>query len=311
MAGITIKDPAIIKHKSPFFHDGFLSMAVIGKSGCGKSRAIAAVLPGISDSIDTILIATIVKDVPLHLAIQKYFNDKGKFCVITHDPYEAREFVDMAQELGEVTEKKQGLLLVDDFNDGRSSGPYWDFVVHAFTKLRNNGWNFIIAAQQPQFLPTIVRNCTTQRMLFDCYSKTAFTTFTRDVADRVPDQGAYDTLLDYIRAVPYTYMMIREHPFEISAGKLDKFKPVMNEHNVDIPTLSEIEREMGVSGRHEIDMKSRGLQRRAGNTARQLNQSTSRMRDVTGCAGGQKEYAYSQANAAEYEDEGEEYEEDG
>jgi ABC-type dipeptide/oligopeptide/nickel transport system ATPase component len=267
MQRITIDEPPVIHHKSSVFRDGFLSMAIIGKSGCGKTRMLAEILPSISDSIDTVIIASVMAGVPLHNAIVKYFNAiPGKVAGISHSPDEMREIVDQCEELDEVNPEHQGLIIFDDFNTGKATGPYWDFTIHAFTKLRNNGWNFIIIAQQPQFIPTIVRNCTTARVLFDCYCKTALTTFTKDVADRISDRNAYDTMIDYIRACPYTYMLVQEHPFEISAGTLGKTKSVIRENSVNIPTLRELEREMHVNSRRGLDTKSREAQVNAGNT---------------------------------------------
>lgn len=271
MSRIEIPKLPTIKHSSPFFRDGFLSMTIVGKSGCGKTQMLASILPGISPSIKTVIIATVVKNVPVHLAIKEYFTKKGIYSAISYDPMELRGFVEYAEKIGHVSLERQGLIIFDDFNTGRATGPYWEFIIHAFTKLRNSGWNFIILSQQPSFIPTIVRNCTTSRILFDCYSKSALSTFTRDVVDRIPDRGAYDTLLDYIQKVPYSYVLVQEHPFEVSAGSLDKFRPVMNENIVMMPTLRELMSEMGVKSREALDTKSARLQAQAGNTAPQLD----------------------------------------
>lgn len=270
MSAIVIPSLPVIKHQSPFFRDGFLSMVIIGKSGCGKTRMLASILPGISTSIRTVVIATVVRKVPLHEAIKEYFNKKGFFSGIAHDPMEMRAFVTLCEDLGQVTIAKQGLIIFDDFNTGRATGPYWDFTIHAFTKLRNTGWNFILLSQQPSFVPTIVRNCTTVRALFDCYTKSALQTFTRDVIDRIPDRKAYDTCLDYIQSVPYTYLLVQEHPFCVSAGKLESFRPVMDERQVIMPTLHDLMREMGVHSKEELDEKSAQLQIKAGNTSERI-----------------------------------------
>lgn len=270
---IHVPELPVIKHKSELFRPGFLSMTIIGKSGCGKTRMLTSILPGISDSIRTVLIATCVHNVPYHLAIQDYFSRKGVFCNIGHTPEGMRAAVEMLEQIKQVTLAKQGLLIFDDFNDGHATGPYWAFVIHAFTKLRNSGWNFVIISQNPTFIPPIVRNCTTVRVLFNCNSRSALTTFTQDVRDRLPDRAAYDTLLEYIARVKYSYLLIREDPFEICAGKLTNYRPVMTEDSVIIPTLGELKAEMGVSTKAELDEVSRQLQLDAGNTASQLDKS--------------------------------------
>jgi ABC-type dipeptide/oligopeptide/nickel transport system ATPase component len=270
MASINIPKHPEISHRSDFFRPGFLSLAIIGKSGCGKTHLLASILPGLSENIKTVVIATVVKAVPVHLSIVDYFRKHKVYSTIVHEPEEALALVKTCEDLKYVTPQRQGLLIFDDFNIGRATGDYWDFTIHAFTKLRNIGWNFIILAQQPQFIPTIVRNCTTARILFDCYSKQALLTFTRDVADRIASQDAYDTALDYIRAVPYTYMMVREHPFEISAGKLGKTRTLITESSVVIPTLNDLMKEMGVSSKAQLRDESQRAQLKAGNTSELL-----------------------------------------
>ena len=265
MAEINIPNLPIIKHRNKIFRDGFLSMAIIGKSGCGKTRMLASILPGISDSIKTVLIATIIKGVPLHEGIVNYFRVRGARCGIGNTPDEMQTAVTGLEATGEVTLRRQGLIIFDDFNDGRAIGPYWNFVIHAFTKLRNSGWNFIIITQQPTFIPTIVRNCTTSRVLFDCATRSALTGFTKDVSDRISDRDGYDLLLDYIRRIPYTYILVQEHPFEVCAGKLNEFKVVMDQSSVKIPTLKELEKEMGVTSVKDLNEESQRSQIKAGN----------------------------------------------
>ena len=267
---IVIPQQMIVKHNSDFFRNGFLSMTIIGKSGCGKTEMLASILPGISLDIKTIFIATVIKDAPAHIAIKNYFLSHGVYCGITHDPFELRASFNMAADNQRVSLNRPGLVIFDDFNTGRATGPFWDVTIHAFTKLRNNGWHFILLAQQPSFVPTIVRNCTTARVLFDCYSKSALTSFTRDVKDRVSDQSAYEGLIEYIQKIPYSYMLVRERPFDISAGKGGNIRSVINGSSVVMPTLQELMNEIGVKSKAELDTKSKMLQREAGNDSRHL-----------------------------------------
>jgi ABC-type dipeptide/oligopeptide/nickel transport system ATPase component len=265
MAEIKIPELPVIKHKSNFFRDGFLSMIVIGKSGCGKTRFLASILPGLSDAIQTVLVASIIKDVPLHKAIVDYYRKKGIRTGTANSPEEIKVAVNVLEARGEVTLEKQGLIIFDDFNNGKSTGPYWDFVIHAFTKLRNSGWNFIIMAQQPSFLPPIVRTCSTCRVLFDCYSKSAFTTFAKDVMDRLPNRDMFRVLVRYLQEVPFSYILVQEHPFEIGAGTLDKCKTVINKNMVKMPSVEALEKELGVPNLQELDAKTKALQIKAGN----------------------------------------------
>jgi len=269
---IAIPRAQAITHKSDFFRDGFISMAIIGKSGCGKSEMLASILPGIAPVFKTVLIATVIHNSPVHLAIRDYFRKKGVYCGISESPTELRRYVDVAEQMEVVTMAAPGLMIFDDFNVGKATGEYWDFVVHAFTKLRNSGWHFIIIAQQPSFLPTIVRNCTTARVLFDCYSKSAITSFTKDIIDRVPNRIALATLMDYIKRVQFTYILVRENPFEVSVGKGNQTRTVLTEHDVVVPTLKDLMKEMGATSPTELDAVSKRAQIEAGNTSHLLYQ---------------------------------------
>jgi hypothetical protein len=183
-----------------------------------------------------------------------------------NSPEEIKTAIAILEARGDVTLEKQGLIIFDDFNNGRATGPYWDFIIHAFTKLRNSGWNFIIMAQQPSFLPTIVRTCSTCRVIFDCYSKSAFTTFARDVVDRLPNREMFKVLVKYLQEVPFSYILVQEHPFEIGAGVLNKCKTVISKNMVKVPSIEELEKELGVSSVQELDEKTKVLQLKAGNT---------------------------------------------
>ena len=277
---IDIPELPVIKHRSSFFRDGFLSICMIGKSGCGKTQMLASILPGISDSIRTIVIATKVRNAPAHLAIQRYFkSQKGKYCGICDDPKILNSFVTMAEDQGLVSLRKQALLIFDDFNDGKATGPYWQFIIHAFTKLRNSGWNFIILAQNPTFIPPIVRNCTTARVLFNCYVKSAIQGFTKDLVERVPDRAAFNALVQYIQQVPYSYLFVKEMPFEILVGKGATAKSVITQHSVVIPTINELMGELGVHNRQELDTKTKELQKQAGNDAPELSEKQKELDD--------------------------------
>jgi energy-coupling factor transporter ATP-binding protein EcfA2 len=269
---IQVKEQPKLSHSGPFFRDGFISSVIIGKSGCGKTNLLLQMLPTISPNIKTIVIATKVAKCPAHLAIKEYFKKIGRFCDITNDPDQLRAFTELCSRTNRVTPTKQGLIIFDDFNDGKATGPFWNMIIHAFTKLRNEGWNFIILAQQSSFVPPIVRNCTTSRVLFDCYAKSARDCFVKDFADRLANPLVLQLLLTYLEDVQYTFMLVRENPFEISAGSNDStnLKSVFSKGSVVMPTLKEIKDKLGVTNMDELTEKTRKMQINAGNTAREL-----------------------------------------
>lgn len=268
MSSIKVPETPKLKHKSDYFRDGLIALSIIGKTGCGKTYLLASILPLISDKIETVFIATAIDNVPVHKAIREYFRNRGIYCEIAKTPNEALNLVEEAVKRGYVTLQKQGLLIFDDFKDGSEKGPYWKFTVHAFNTYRNHGWNFIILAQQPKQLDTDIRNNTTMRIFFNCYSVHAVRAFSDDIAARVPDQEAFDKLIEYTQSVPYSYVMVRDNPFEVSAGKLLDIKTALTSKDVVIPTLNDLMKEMGVRSPAQLEKKSAEAQMEAGNTSR-------------------------------------------
>lgn len=271
MAEITIPISHVIKHKTAIIRDGFISMMIIGKSGCGKTNFLTSIIPYISDDITTVFIATVINGVKAHKSIVDYCKKEGKFAGVVYDPDTLRGVFIACSDLGRVNENKQGLVIFDDFNIGSNRGPYWDVMIHAFTKLRNAGWNFIIISQYPTFIPPIIRNNTNSRVFFDCYSESANISIRKDIRGRIVDNNAFNLLLEYVHQVPYSYILVQDSPFTISAGSLDKARIVMDEESVKIPTLNELMKEIHVHTPEELNKKSTQLQIKAGNTSSMLS----------------------------------------
>jgi hypothetical protein len=267
---LVVPNTPILHHDSPFFHDGFISIVMIGKSGCGKTRLLTEMLPTISPKVRTVIIATVIHNNQHHNAIVNYYKAKNCVTGVTHNPDELAQFVKMCEAYKHVNLNKQGLIIFDDFNVGKKTGPYWDCIVNAYTKLRNDGWNFILLAQDPAFIPPIVRNNTTGRIFFDCYSKSARTTFLKDFRDRIPDERVLDLLTTWIRTIQYSYLLIRDNPFEVSAGELSDVKTVVKGDSVIAPTLNELMDELGVDSYQELKEKAYALEAKAGNTSSKL-----------------------------------------
>jgi len=202
--GIIYTDPEPIEHKG-FFRPGFLSAVIIGKSGSGKTRLLTEILPLISDRIKTIVIATVIRGNPMHQAIVDYFNKKrGYIAGIIHTPEELHQFINECEKLNHVSlEGNQGLIVFDDFSY-KYGDTYTQFMIHAYTRLRNAGWHFITMCQYPTMLPPVIRNNSTFRIFFDNYSKSALDCFQKDIIDRVSSVDALTTLIHYIRSVLYT-----------------------------------------------------------------------------------------------------------
>jgi energy-coupling factor transporter ATP-binding protein EcfA2 len=272
--GIIYTDPEPIEHKG-FFRPGFLSAVIIGKSGSGKTRLLTEILPLISDRIKTIIIATVIRGNPMHQAIVDFFNKKrGYISGIIHTPEELHQFINECEKLNHVSlEGNQGLIVFDDFSY-KYGDNYTQFMIHAYTRLRNAGWHFITMCQYPTMLPPVIRNNSTFRIFFDNYSKSALDCFQKDIVGRVASIDALSTLIHYIQSVPYTYLLQQENPFTISAGKLLDVKKILTSTDLDEPSLDQIEKELGVKSKDELKKRTAYLQRQAGNTSTLLDYSS-------------------------------------
>jgi energy-coupling factor transporter ATP-binding protein EcfA2 len=61
-------------------------MVIIGKTGCGKTEFLRALVPVFSDSIRTVIIATVLAGTSVHEELLNDFVDSGRSAVICHKP---------------------------------------------------------------------------------------------------------------------------------------------------------------------------------------------------------------------------------
>lgn len=276
---MAISVPSIpeIAHKHDFLRKGFFCITMYGMTGSGKSWLLRDIIPIISDNIKTIIIATRVEDVDVHIAVRNYIESKnGKdrsedrpyFSKIVYDPDELIGLLKLLKDEGRVSrEGNQGLLIFDDFNVGRPHDKYITSIIHAVSKYRNKGWNFILIVQQPQMLPTAVRTNVTARILFHSEQPETYENFIKPLKTRASDLQVLDFLCRYIEFKRFSYLMSRNDPFEISIGNGLELKKIMTNTDVSIPTVKQLQQEMGVRNRAELDVESAKAQRRAGNTS--------------------------------------------
>jgi hypothetical protein len=271
---IRVPELAKLTHRSPIYRKGWISFMLCGKSGCGKTSLMAKLVPGISEKIKFIVIATQNEGNPFHLAIQKWAKENKRLCIINSKAEPIRRFMEEIHRNGWlVPGKQEALLIFDDFAiDKRSGRSQENLVVEAFTRWRNMGVNFIIVCQDASMVATSCRNCTNMRALFNSASKMALSTFNKDIIDRVADPDVYSDLVRYVISIPYSYILIRENPLEISIGKGMESKRVMGDNSVDVPTYRELMSELGARTPSDMSRITRGLQQDMGNTAHQLGE---------------------------------------
>jgi len=271
---ISVPELPKLHHNSPLYRDGWISFMICGKSGCGKTSLMAQLVPGISENIRFICIATMVYRNPFHLAIQDWCKKVKKICVINDSPEKIREFVTTLHQKNWLIPGKQELLLIfDDFSiNNRTGSKPENLVVEAFTRWRNLGVNIVIICQDASMVATSCRNCTNMRILFNSASKTALHTFTKDIVDRLPDTNIMAHLIKYITSIPYSYILVQDSPLEVSVGKGVELKKVVTESSVIVPTYQDLMKEIGAGTPAELDAMTSDMQKKLGNTAPELDE---------------------------------------
>lgn len=269
---IVITHQPKIKHNGDLFRDGWICCMMCGKSGCGKTSLAAQFIPYISDVIKYVCIATKVFHNPFHIAIQDWCKKTDRVCVINSNPDKIRAFVDglyMHKLL--VPGEKELLLIFDDFSIHNHSRALEEtLVIEAFTRWRNLGVNMLVICQDATMVAPSCRNCTNMRILFNSASKTAIHTFCKDFVDRIPDPLILQNLLRYIGSVPFSYILVKENPIEVSVGAGMKTKKIMDAASVMVPTYQEIMKEIGVTSKSELEKAAADMQKEIGNTAPEL-----------------------------------------
>lgn len=266
--GIVIKHAPGIKHNSELYRDGWISFMLCGKSGCGKTSLMAELIPGISEQIKFICIATMVYNNSFHLAIKDWAKRNHRICVISDDPAAIRNFVTQLHYQGHLVPGEQEMLLIfDDFAiHNRSDRPRQNLVVEAFTRWRNLGVNMVVVCQDVTMVAPNCRNCINMSILFNSNAAARYN-FNKAFYDLIPDKPAYEQVMRYITSVPYSYVLIRYNPFEISVGKGTRIRRVMDDKSVVVPTYRELMSEIGAGTPAELESMSMRMQRSIGNTA--------------------------------------------
>jgi hypothetical protein len=262
-----------VKHKNPLFRDGWMSMIICGTSGCGKTSLMAQLVPGISDTVKFITIASRVKGNDFHLAVKKWAESKHMIYVWHDDPIKLAAYIEALHDGGFLIKDEQEMLLIfDDFAPPAtlSKDKRVQLVVRAFTTWRNYGLHLIVVCQNASMVPQDSRNCLTLRMMFESDAR-PMQNFRDGFIGLLPDKDVYHNLEKYVCCVPWTYICYRKKPLEIGIGKGTSIRKVMDQNNVDIPTYNELMKEIGAVTPHDLDTMTMKMQKKIGNTAPELN----------------------------------------
>lgn len=264
--GFVLDNPHEVTHVGDFFRPGWISMGVYGGSGTGKSVFVRSLIPFLSPEYKNVILATRLINAHAHELLKRDFEATGRKFLQTNSPTELVLIVTEAQRRGRISPNKPALLIFDDFNAGKITGPYADALQLAFMQWRNNGMSNIVISQRPSWIPPIVRNNCNCNVAFNLRSKIATQHFFEDLVGEVPDTNVFADLVRYTKRVPHTYIMVRQGPFDVSAGNLGNYRVAMTDESVMVPTISEIRRQIG----RDVEPAAAELQRRAGNTALEL-----------------------------------------
>lgn len=160
---IPYEAPELIKHKHPLLNDGSNFIGIVGHSGSGKTMILRDLVPMFY--AQCIILCSVVKFNPVHLAIFLW----AKARQIRMGIYNSVERADAAvsalvqeYQAMEPEEQKQfhNLLVSDDFTNyqQRREDRFNNFLIKAFSLLRNMNFSMVCVTQDYSNIPTLVRS---------------------------------------------------------------------------------------------------------------------------------------------------------
>ena len=206
---IIVEHDSPVKHKSPYFPDGHLSIEIIGCSGCGKSSMLLSIIPQIAN-ISQIIICSTVTHNKVYDAIRAYCDREDISYALACSPEEAK--VTIEDMTSEKEPDKQGLVIFDDFSMQKSgrNDPFNQIAAVVSAVMRNYGYHSIMITQSATNVPTLFRNNSNVRIIFNMQDTFAVVSIRRDVINSgvIRTNEDFNRYYDLVKKAQHAYMMI-------------------------------------------------------------------------------------------------------
>lgn len=273
--------PKLVKHRSKYIADGYGCFILIcGRTGCGKTVVLRTIAPMMSDDIKYIIIASRVRDNPVHKVILEWAKSKGKKGIMVH---EVDEYNEAIGETINNKKKNDGMLIIfDDFTEYKTrQNEFTNAQVVSFSQLRNYNACGISIQQQYCSFDTFLRCNSKIKIIFPMCDRHSVIAVRQEFtnlfgyAKKEELDKIFNDWYDYICNNKFKFLCMYSDPPKLTLGFGEKqIYPPQEKTKLDItnPPVTENKRGAG--------LRSRGLLRRTavdlGLPAYRVNQLTDR-----------------------------------
>ena len=161
IASDEIQVPEAIRsvHRNPLlWPKPFASTLILGCSGSGKSHLLTCLVPDLTEDTKVLIVATRVKNNPMHLALMRYAEKRGWYHAIIDTPEILITTLNRLVKEEKLGPGKAGCVIFDDFDAQRGHKQYEAAIDQVVSQFRNHNVNIFIITQSPQNVSTVARN---------------------------------------------------------------------------------------------------------------------------------------------------------
>jgi hypothetical protein len=183
---VAIKRQKKIEHGPQWLPHPCLSI-ILGRSSCGKSYLLGAILPQLREVCHVVILTPIITN-PVYQALGDFFTQKNIRFEICGSIKDAQTVLGNA--IAKQDKGKYGICVMDDMNAGQrgSASSSANNVLSAiYTKIRNYNWHCFIICQDITMLPTRARTNANMWVIFQQVNSFSIRQIMRDLPNLVPD----------------------------------------------------------------------------------------------------------------------------
>lgn len=200
-----------VQHNSKYLPNGHLCFNIIGCSGSGKSHVLLSLIPQIAN-LSQIIICSLITNNPVYDAIERYCESQNpsiEFAVL-NDPQTATATIE--EMIENKPEKTNGFIILDDFSTQASgrNDPYNKCAAEVSALLRNYGYHSAFITQSATNIPTLFRNNSNVRIVFQMNDTYAIQSIRRDMigCGVVKDREEFDELYKLVQETEHAFLMM-------------------------------------------------------------------------------------------------------